>query len=351
MPTYVEPVSTTAAQRATRHRPRLSFVIPTHNRRDLVLRAVDSLFAQSAAQDIEVIVVNDHSTDGTEAALHQRYPRHHRLRVITTAHRHSNAARNTGFNATRGEFVCFLDSDDFWTPHTKSIVEQVFAQHPELTFLSVDGSTLPSPNHPPVARVVAGDAPGWSDAGFRNARLMSKSLYLGAAPDQLTLLHGDYFPAIIHGDLFMLSGLVMRRDAVERAGPFTEHFHFYNDWEFFARLCLQGIGGYIDYEGFRRDAGGADQISRGRPATAMPRRHVYILRSLLRHSSTRVGAHTKAIENVLDSAQYWLGRCLLRTPHRRFARRYFIRCLRRRYKPVRSLVLLVSSVLPPRQTN
>ncbi|MEO7068148.1 MAG: glycosyltransferase family 2 protein [Rhodanobacter sp.] len=338
----------TSTQPVARHGLRLSFVIPTHNRRDLVLRAVDSIFAQNIAQDIEVIVVDDGSTDDTEVALHQRFPDHPLLRVITTAHRHANAARNTGFNATQGELVCFLDSDDFWTPHTWSIIEQAFAHHPELTFLSVEGSTLPSPNHLPLARVVAGDAPGWSDAGFRNACLMSKPLNLDGAPNQLTLLHGDYFPAIIHGDLFMLSGLVIRRGAVERAGPFTEHFHFYNDWEFFARLCLQGVGGYLNYEGFRRDAGRGDQISRGRPSTAMPRRHVYILRSLLRHSRTKVGAHAGAIEGALDVAQYWLARRLLGTRHRRFARSYLIHCLRRRYKPVRSLVLLVASILPTR---
>lgn len=325
---------------------RLSVVIPTHNRRDFTLRAVASVLAQDHARDLEVIVVDDGSTDDTEAVLQRRYADDPRLRVITTTRNYTNAARNTGFRASRGELVCFLDSDDFWTQHTKAAVEQVFASHPELTFLSVEGSTLPSPNHPTLTRVVAGDAPGWSHAGFRNAPLVSESLRLDDAPQASTLLYGDYFPAIINGDLFLLSGLIIRREAVERAGPFTEHFRFYNDWEFFARLCLQGIGGYIDHEGFKRDVGRTDQISRGRPATAMPRRHVYILRTLSQRFPTRTGAYGDMLHDALCCAQYWLARRLLHTHHLRFARCYLLHCVRHRYKVARSLALLATTSLP-----
>lgn len=325
----------------------LSVVIPTHNRCALVLRAIRSLLAQDQAQGIQIIVVDDGSTDDTQTALRECYADEPRVRVITTAHVYTNAARNIGFKAASGALVCFLDSDDFWTARTLAIIQQVFARHPELAFLCVEGSTLPSPNHPTVARVVAGDAPGWAHARFHNARLIAEPLPLDGVHQQTTLLHGDYFPAIINADLFSLSGLIIRRDAVTRAGPFTEHFRYYNDWEFFARLCLQGTGAYLDYEGFRRDAGRDDQISRGRPSTAMPRRHLYILRSLPRRFPTSLSTYADNLTTALDDAQYWMGRCLLHTPHRRFARRYLLRCVQRRYKVGRSLVLLAASLLAP----
>jgi hypothetical protein len=83
-----------------------------------------------------------------------------------------------------------------------------------------------------------------------------------------------------------------------------------------------------------------DQISRARPATAMPRRHVYILRTLPRRFPARVAAYANLHNDALNDAQYWMARCLLRTHHRRFARRFLVHCVRRRYKVARSLVLL-----------
>lgn len=95
--------------------PRVSVVIPTHNREDVVLRAVQSALDQTLA-DIEVIVVDDGSSDSTRQKLEAfrdprvRYLRHEQARGAP-------AARNTGSRAARGEWVAFLDDDDIWFPH------------------------------------------------------------------------------------------------------------------------------------------------------------------------------------------------------------------------------------------
>ena len=156
---------------------------------------------------------------------------------------------------------------------------------------------------------------------------------------------GDFFPAIILGDLFYLSGLVARREAVIGAGPFNERFRFFNDWEFFARLCLQGPGAYVDCTGFRRDTGRADQISRGRPMSAMARRRRFILRSLPHRFAARMDPYSRQLSRANDDATYFMARCLVRSTHRRWARRYLWRCLRRGYKPVRSLALLARTFI------
>jgi hypothetical protein len=113
---------------------------------------------------------------------------------------------------------------------------------------------------------------------------------------------GDFFPAIVFGDLFYLSGLVARREAVLGAGPFNERFRFFNDWEFFARLCLQGDGAHIDCTGFRRDTGRTDQISRGRPMSAMARRRRFILRSLPRRFPQRMGVYADRLARANGAA-------------------------------------------------
>jgi len=317
---------------------RLSVVIPTYNRRDLVLRAVSSVLEQTGADDTEVIVADDGSTDGTAAAIAERFGS--RVRVNTTHRGYACAARNAGFGISSGDFVCFLDSDDVWLPGTLATIAAVFAAHPELAFVSVDGSTLEKRGQKVIARVVAEDSPGWTHADFPKVPLLSRDTTL---PDGNTtrIRSGDFFPAIILGDLFQLSGLVARREAVIGAGPFNQRFRFFNDWEFFARLCLQGPGAYVDYTGFRRDTGRPDQISRGRPMSAMARRQRFILRSLPRRFPDKIGAYSRQLAHANDDAIYFVARCLAQSKHRRRARRYLWRSLRRGYKPVRSLALLL----------
>ncbi|MDX1389152.1 MAG: glycosyltransferase family 2 protein, partial [Acidobacteriota bacterium] len=90
----------------------VSVVIPTYNRRDRVVRAVDSALAQCGAGD-EIIVVDDGSTDRTREAL-ERYG--HRVRYIDTPNRGAGRARNIGIAEAKNPLVAFLDSDDTWMP-------------------------------------------------------------------------------------------------------------------------------------------------------------------------------------------------------------------------------------------
>jgi glycosyltransferase involved in cell wall biosynthesis len=91
----------------------ISVVIPTHNRAHLVRRAVASALAQTFA-DLEVIVVDDGSTDGTGALLASLTDP--RVRALRLPRRTGAArARNAGVAAARGEWIAFLDSDDEWT--------------------------------------------------------------------------------------------------------------------------------------------------------------------------------------------------------------------------------------------
>ena len=323
----------------------LSVVIPTYNRCELTLLAAASVLEQQARWRVQVIVAIDGSTDDTEQALRARYAGDARVQVIVAPRGGASAARNTGVRAATGRYVCFLDSDDHWLPGTLAVFEQLFSAYPQLAFASIDGSTIARAGEAQIAHLVAGDSPGWSHARFARAAPPQETFVLAGEPAGRRFLRGDFFPAIVLGDLFYLSGMVMRRDAAAGAGPFTERFRYFNDWEFFARLCLQGEGAYLDYDGFRRDTGRPDQISRRRPSTAMPRRHVYILRSLPRRFPQAMQRYTAASRRALDDAHYMMGRALAGSVHRVWARRYLARCLARGYKPARSLALLLATFL------
>ena len=95
-------------------KPILSVVIPTRNRAYLVGEAIESALRQRPGQ-VEVIVVDDASTDDTTKVLTENFgSRIHLLR--TPERRGAGAARNAGLRVARGELVAFLDDDDLWLP-------------------------------------------------------------------------------------------------------------------------------------------------------------------------------------------------------------------------------------------
>jgi glycosyltransferase involved in cell wall biosynthesis len=91
--------------------PKVSVIIPTYNRGATVPRAIESVFAQTFS-DHEVIVVDDGSSDDTERALGETFG--DRIRYYAQTNQGASVARNRGIEEARGEWIAFLDSDDFW---------------------------------------------------------------------------------------------------------------------------------------------------------------------------------------------------------------------------------------------
>lgn len=92
--------------------PLVSVVIPTYNREATIMRALDSVLAQTYA-DIEVIIVDDASTDSTVQLVNGCEDGRVRL-IRMSENGGANAARNAGIRAAKGEYVAFQDSDDEW---------------------------------------------------------------------------------------------------------------------------------------------------------------------------------------------------------------------------------------------
>jgi glycosyltransferase involved in cell wall biosynthesis len=122
--------------------PRVSVVVPTFQRRDLVQEALASIVSQTY-RDFEVIVVDDGSTDGTREALAGWGDQ---IQYSWQPNRGAAAARNTGLELARGELVAFLDSDDLWLPHHLQTALAALARFPEAVLAST------APCRPPVDR-------------------------------------------------------------------------------------------------------------------------------------------------------------------------------------------------------
>jgi len=92
----------------------VSVIIPLHNKGKYIVRALNSMFAQTY-EDFEVVVVDDGSSDDGPDIVRQY--RDQRLRLIQQDNTGPGAARNRGIRETRGHYVAFLDADDEWLPH------------------------------------------------------------------------------------------------------------------------------------------------------------------------------------------------------------------------------------------
>ena len=111
-----------------RSRPQVSIIIPVYNDESHVADAIESALAQTSAS-VEVIVVDDGSTDGTADIL-KRYE--DRIAIVSQENQGPSAARNKGIRMSRGEYVSFIDSDDFITPEKSALQAGMLDKDPKV---------------------------------------------------------------------------------------------------------------------------------------------------------------------------------------------------------------------------
>ncbi|WP_262178046.1 glycosyltransferase family 2 protein [Haloarcula laminariae] len=200
--------------------PRVSVVIPTYERADVVGRAIDSALAQTV-DDIEVVVVDDGSSDDTETVVESYDDERVRYRAHGT-NRGVSAARNTGVAAARGEYVAFLDSDDEWLP--RKLERQL--------------ATLAGRGEEWVGAYCDVATAGLSTAG-RVASFVSETLFRSRAPREGGR---ELAEALLSMQVFMGPGstLLVERAVLAEAGGFDEGLSIYEDWDLVLRVLAVG---------------------------------------------------------------------------------------------------------------
>jgi glycosyltransferase involved in cell wall biosynthesis len=126
--------------------PTVSTIIPAYRAAHTIARALDSVLGQSCPPQ-EIIVVDDGSPDDLVGAV---YPYCDRVTFLRKPNGGAASARNLGLDRARGEFVAFLDADDYWEPHKLERQLALFRTHPELGLTSSRWFTQ-MPQRPRVA--------------------------------------------------------------------------------------------------------------------------------------------------------------------------------------------------------
>jgi hypothetical protein len=206
----------------------VSVVIPTFDRRHLVGEAIDSALAQAdEGMELEVIVVDDRSSDDTVPWLTARYGHDARVRVLINERAKGPAgARNTGILAARCPYVAFLDSDDVYLPGHLSMAARLFEAHPHVGL--VFGRTRYERDGAEILHVGA--------VFERNIQRAPKV----AENEQAIIFAKDFFAHILEaGCYFGLATVVLRADAAREL--MTESLRVAEDFEFYARLSRKVV--------------------------------------------------------------------------------------------------------------
>jgi len=186
--------------------PVVSVIVPTFNRRDLIPRALASVLDQSF-RDLEVLVVDDGSTDGTMDILATLDDP--RIRVLRReCNQGQSAARNVGISQACGELIAFQDSDDEWLPGKLARQVEILRQHPEVEMVYGDLQRLPRDGEPFVIQ-----APELVRGRIMDHR---KSGYAGYGLGIQTCL--------------------IRAGAIRQLGGFNEQMHCFEDLDYFLRF-------------------------------------------------------------------------------------------------------------------
>ncbi len=116
---------------------KVSVVIPMYNCAETILQAIDSVYEQTWTGDIEIIVVNDGSTDNSRAVVESYIKFNKRVNIvlINQANAGVSSARNKGIKSSIGEWICLLDADDVWLPNKLDRQLHILEAHPEIDFL------------------------------------------------------------------------------------------------------------------------------------------------------------------------------------------------------------------------
>jgi len=196
--------------------PEVSIVIPTYNCEKYLHQTLDSVINQTFS-DHEIIVVDDGSTDRTRQIV-KEYS--HPITLIEQSNSGVCIARNRGFEISRGNYICFMDHDDYWYPDKLQSQLEVFGENPEIGIVhskfinwEVDSSgVFPSPEEYNQL-----DIPDGTDVEY------SGWVY------HLYLL-----------DSWMLTSTAMiRREVLLKCGVFDTSLPFSEDWDLWLRVTRE----------------------------------------------------------------------------------------------------------------
>jgi glycosyltransferase involved in cell wall biosynthesis len=291
--------------------PKVSVIIPTHNRAHYICEAIDSALAQTY-QNVEIVVVDDGSTDDTRAVLKDYEDKIH---YYYQENQGVSAALNFGIEMSSGQYLAFLDDDDIWFPKMLEVQVAYLEVHPDVGMVHADmlimeeGSGDPRPRKRGLSRPIPS---------------------------------GYVFTELIQGNFIMGSTMVVRRSCLDKVGLFDPELRVAEDMDLWLRIAQRFPITYLNRSlGIRRLHG--TNISRN--PLFMQEWHLRVLKKVLRLNPGVIDEVDRDILHfVIAFKTAYM--CFNQGSHKE-ARRYFAKAFRLRPFHWPSHRYYLACLLPP----
>jgi hypothetical protein len=223
----------------------VSIIIPTYNRADLVVRAVDCALRQVIAGD-EIIVVDDGSTDDTEQVLS---PYQEKIKYFKIPNSGAGAARNFAIRKSGNPLVAFLDSDDEWMPNKLELQRAFMEIRPDVLCCFTDFAvTFKDGGEARNFLVKWHNDPRPWDEILNPGEYFTKICSLPEGIEDFKCYVGDLYPSMLKNPYVFTGTLMVRREEAGEALYFAEDLRWGEDWVCYAHLARSGPIAYLDRE-------------------------------------------------------------------------------------------------------
>jgi len=212
--------------------PSVSVIIPTYNRASFLPGAIQSILNQSF-KNIEIIIVDDGSTDDTKTAIE---PFNERILYIPIEHGGQAHARNVGMKAAQGKYIAFLDSDDTYLPYKLETQVSFMEEHPEVGMVYSDisvsyenGSFDEFNLHNYVYR-----EKGWH---YQDLFSVQGEFFSNTAGNNVQYYTGNIFLHTLMGLIIPSPTILFPKKILEVVGLQNETYRLAEEYDFVVRIC------------------------------------------------------------------------------------------------------------------
>ena len=247
----------------------VTVVVPNHNCAGYLEETLESI-AKSQGIPLEVIVVDDASTDNSREILSRPFPWFQHFKVIYLEHNTGGPAkpRNIGIRSARGKYICFVDSDDLILPETLREAVAFHEQQPGLGLVFFDAIKFDDEH---------GNYPEPFLASYSCFRGIEKK-QIGT--DRFLIQAKQAHEALFYENYVQTPGVVtIRRDVFRHVGFFDESLSSAEDWDLWFRISKKYDIAFIDQVGLRYRVREGSIEHRGMNRLAMDR--IRVLRKQL----------------------------------------------------------------------
>lgn len=184
-------------------KPLISIIIPFYNSEKTIVSTLQSVVEQTY-KNIEILLINDGSTDESLTMVKSFISNHENFKISLFEQKNKgvSAARNSGIVNSKGDFIAFLDSDDFWKPQKLERQLEIFSKYSQVDLLATN----------------------------RNGEKFDHFLFLKF--ERVTRISGKI---LLYKNFLLTPTVLLKREIINSVGLFNENFKFSEDYEFFLR--------------------------------------------------------------------------------------------------------------------